>query len=128
MLLMDADGDMLFMDEGAGLVEADADGIGMLIMGEPPRKMLWWIATHQFQTFSCGAPAATPRRWPSSWVQIMYSKPLVKLRSCFTSGNARGAAEAGNRTRSVQKRFLIIPNEPACYLIVTRNRAPPAAT
>ena len=39
MLLMDADGDMLLMDEGAGLVEADEDGMFMFI-GEPPMPML----------------------------------------------------------------------------------------
>ena len=48
------------------------------------------------------------------------------MRGCWqyptgTSGNARGRAEAGTRIRSVQKRFLIIPNEAACYLIVTQN-------
>ena len=71
MLLVEADGDMLLMGEGALLEEGDEPGIGMFIMGEPPRGMLWWIATHQAQTFSCGAPATMPMTWPSSWVQRM---------------------------------------------------------
>jgi hypothetical protein len=82
MLVMDGDGDgdMLLMDEGVLLAEGDEDGMFMFI-GEPPRPMLWWIATHQFQTFSCGAPATTPMTWPSSWVQTMYSRPWVKLQN-----------------------------------------------
>jgi hypothetical protein len=78
MLLIDAEGDadggMLLTDEGVLLMEGDEDDVGMFMcIGEPPRPMLWWIATHQFQTFSCGVPATTPMTWPSSWVQTMYS-------------------------------------------------------
>ena len=71
----DADGDMLLMDEGVLFMEGDEDDVGMFMFMEPPSGMLWWIDTHQFQTFSCGAPATTPMTWPSSWVQTMYSRP-----------------------------------------------------
>src|SRR5689334_3341728 len=76
MLLMDGEGDMLLID-GEGdepLPDEGADGISMF-MGAPPMPMLWWTATHQFHTSVCIGPATYPIRWPSSWVQTMYSRP-----------------------------------------------------
>jgi hypothetical protein len=110
MLLMEADGDadMLLIDEGVlfadGCVPLDGAEDGMfMFVGEPPRPMLWWIATYQFQTFSCGAPATMPRTWPSSWVQTMYSRPWVKLQDTRRSRGARGQ-QAGRVSRPVRSK------------------------
>jgi len=40
-------------------------------------------------------------------------------RTASSAGHGQGA---GTAARSAQKWFLIIPNEPGCYLTVTRNR------
>ena len=61
LLLMDGEADMPLMD-GDGLMAGDvpplADEVGMfMFIGEPPRPMLWWTATHQFQTSPCTGPA-----------------------------------------------------------------------
>jgi len=83
MPVMDGDGCRLLMDApGDGdmpVMDGDGEEPMFMLMVMPPSGMLWWTGTHQFQTFSCGAPATTPIRWPSSWVQTVYSRPWLKV-------------------------------------------------
>ena len=64
MLLIDGEGDLDGDEDvpdidGEGdmpLGDGDVPGICMF-MGEPPMPMLWWMATHQFQTSVWIGPA-----------------------------------------------------------------------